>query len=337
MSIVPRSVSRLAWTLLASAIAATASAASLFQDGLENPTAAPIAWLSDEFDEPASLSDFQRIWQREGWPFDQLQLRLIGQLPGRLSMRPHSSGWYEDYRGELTYKELSGDLVATTLVYPRNAAGSGAPGSTNGGPFGSEYSLAGLMLRAPRRDVEASNANWARGGEAYVFLSMGAAHDPGVYQFEDKSTRRTQLPGGNSISTLLVTNAPAGANAAYLRLVRVGAHVLLLIQPIGGASSGWQVLRRFNRSDFPERLQLGFVTYTDWATMQNCSYEFHNLNILSQSCGANPQPADPDLNASFEFLRVDRPQIPAPLVGADFSNPAAVSNAQLLALFGFAP
>jgi hypothetical protein len=327
----------LAWTLLASAIAVSASASSLFQDGLENPAAAPITWLSDEFDEPASLSDFQRIWRREGWPFDQLQLQLIGQLPGRLSMRPHSSGWYEDYRGELTYKELSGDLVATTLVYPRNAAGSGPPGSTNGGPFGSEYSLAGLMLRAPRRDVEASNANWARGGEAYVFLSMGAAHEPGVYQFEDKSTRRTQMPGGNSISTLLVTTAPAGASAAYLRLVRVGVHVLLLIQPVGGTGSGWQVLRRFNRSDFPERLQLGFVTYTDWATMQNCSYEFHNLNILTQSCGANPQPADPDLNASFEFLRVDRPQIPAPFVGADFSNPAAVSDAQLLALFGFAP
>ena len=87
------------------------------------------------------------------------------------------------------------------------------------------------------------------------------------------------------------------------------------------------ILRRFQ----------GFVTYTDWATMQNCSYEFHNLNLLSQSCGPNPLPADPDLHASFEFLRVDRPQIPAPFVGADFSNPAAVSDSQLLALFGFAP
>lgn len=325
------------WPLLLAVSTAPAEGASVFQDGMEDLSTASLAWLSDEFDEAGSLNEFQRIWQREHWPFDQLQTRVIGQIPGRLSMQPYSSGWYEDYRGELTYKELSGDVVATTLVYPRNAAGNGAPGSTHGGPFGSEYSLAGLMLRAPRRDVEASNASWARGGEAYVFLSMGAAHDPGVYQFEDKSTRHAQAPGGNSISSLLVTNAPAGANGSYLRLVRVGAHVLLLIQPVGGASAGWQVLRRFNRSDFPERLQLGFVTYTDWATMQNCSYEFHNLNLLSQSCGANPQPADPDLHASFEFLRVDRPQIPAPLVGADFSNPAAVNDAQLLALFGFAP
>lgn len=315
----------------------TSGAASLFQDGLENPVSAPIAWLSDEFDEPASLSDFRRVWRSENWPFDQLQLQVIGQVPGRLSMQPFSSGWYEDYRGELTYKEISGDLIATTLVYPRNAAGTAAPGSTQGGPFGSEYSLAGLMLRAPRRDVEASNANWVRGGEAYVFLSMGAAHEPGVYQFEDKSTRPAQIPGGNSISNLLVTNAPSGATGSYLRLVRVGVHVVLLIQPTGSANPAWQVLRRFNRSDFPERLQLGFVTYTDWATMQNCSYEFHNLNILTQSCGPNPQPADPDLLASFEFLRVDRPQIPAAFIGADFSNPAAVSNTELLMLFGFPP
>ncbi len=330
-------VLRSALPLLVALAGLPANAASLFQDGLEDATEAPVAWLSDEFDEPASLADFSRVWQREQWPVDQLQVQVIGQVPGRLTMQPHSSGWYEDYRGELSYKELSGDLVATTLVYPRNRAGTGAPGSTQGGAFGSEYSLAGLMLRAPRREVEAANANWVRGREAYVFLSMGAAHDPGVYQFEDKSTRPAPAPGGNSISTLLVTNAPASANAAYLRLVRIGAHVLLLIQPVGGAGSGWQVLRRFNRSDFPERLQLGFVTYTDWATMQGCSYEFHNRNILAQSCGPNPQPADPDLNASFEFLRVDRPQVPAPFAGADFSNPAAVSDAQILALFGFAP
>ncbi|MBK8068978.1 MAG: hypothetical protein IPK27_15550 [Rhodanobacteraceae bacterium] len=330
-------VLRSALPLLVALAGLPANAASLFQDGLEDATEAPVAWLSDEFDEPASLADFSRVWRREHWPFDQLQVQVIGQVPGRLTMQPHSSGWYEDYRGELSYKELSGDLVATTLVYPRNRAGTGAPGSTQGGALGSEYSLAGLMLRAPRREVEAANANWVRGREAYVFLSMGAAHDPGVYQFEDKSTRPAPAPGGNSISTLLVTNAPAGANAAYLRLVRIDAHVLLLVQPVGGVGSGWQVLRRFNRSDFPERLQLGFVTYTDWATMQGCSYEFHNSNILAQSCGPNPQPADPDLNASFEFLRVDRPQVPAPFAGADFSNPAAVSDAQILALFGFAP
>lgn len=316
-----------------------AFAASPFVSGFEEPATADIAWMGDEFEASASLNDFQRIWRTEHWPFDQLQTLDVGlSQPGRLNMEPFSSGWWQDYRAELTYKELSGDLVATTLVFPRNRSGTGAPGSTNGGAIETEYSLAGLMLRVPRRDVENSNANWVRGREAFVFLSMGAADQPGSYQFEDKTTRAAQAGETHSISVRLITNAPAGTTAAYLRLVRVGPHVLLLMRPFDGAQAGsWQVLRRFRRDDFPLQLQLGFVAYTDWATMRDCSYEHHNLNLLAQSCALPPQAADPDLRASFEFLRLARPLLPANLVGADLSNPAAVSDAQILGAFGFAP
>jgi len=325
--------------LSASVLAFTqaAQAGSIFQDGLEDPTIAEISWMGDEFDGAQSLSDWRRIWQAEHWPFDPLQVFNINQTsPGRLVQQPYASGWWQDYRAELSYKEITGDLVATTLVYPRNASGTGASGSTNGGPIESEYSLAGLMLRAPRRDVELSNAAWQRGREAYVFLSMGAADQPGQYQFEDKTTRNALAGENNSISVRLITQAPAGVNSAYLRLVRVGPPVLLLMQAnLGGAN--WQALRRFRRDDFPTRMQLGFVAYTDWASMRDCSYEFHNNNRLLQSCAVPPQPVDPDLRASFEFLRIIRPVLTAQLMGADLSNPAAVSDAQLLAVFGFAP
>ena len=314
-----------------------ASAGGMFVDGLEDATASDITWLGDEFDAAETLPELRRIWQVEHWPFDAMQQFNINQtLPGRLTMQPYSSGWWQDYRAELSYKELSGDLIATTLVYPRNASGAGAPGSTNGGAVETEYSLAGLMLRAPRRDVELSNSNWARGREAYVFLSMGAADQPGQYQFEDKTTRAAINGEPNSISVRLITNAAAGTNAAYLRLIRVGPHILLLMQPaVNGAN--WRVLRRFRRDDFPTRMQLGFVAYTDWASMRACTYEFHNNNRLLQSCDQPPNAADPDLRASFEFLRVARPVLPANFVGADLSNAAAVSDAQLLAVFAFAP
>lgn len=316
-----------------------AFASSPFVSGFEEPATADIAWMGDEFEAPASLNDFQRIWRTEHWPFDQLQSLDVGlSQPGHLSMEPFASGWWQDYRAELTYKEISGDLIATTLVFPRNRTGSGAPGSSNGGAIETEYSLAGLMLRAPRRDVEASNANWARGREAFVFLSMGAADQPGSFQFEDKTTRAALAGETHSISVRLITNAPPGTTAAYLRLVRVGPHILLLMRPFDGSQTGsWQVLRRFRRDDFPSQLQLGFVAYTDWATMRDCSYEHHNLHLLAQSCTQPPQAADPDLRASFEFLRLARPILPASLTGADLSNPTAVSDAQILGAFGFAP
>ena len=314
-----------------------ASSGGMFVDGLEDATANDITWLGDEFNTAETLTELRRIWQVEHWPNDAMQQFNINQtVPGRLTMQPYASGWWQDYRAELSYKELSGDLIATTLVYPRNASGTGAPGSTNGGVVETEYSLAGLMLRAPRRDVEQANSNWARGREAYVFLSMGAADQPGQYQFEDKTTRAAINGEPNSISVRLITNATPGTNAAYLRLIRVGPHILLLMQPavVGG---NWQVLRRFRRDDFPSRMQLGFVAYTDWASMRSCSYEFHNNNRLLQSCDQPPNAADPDLRASFEFLRLARPGVPAALLGADLSNAAAVSDAQLLNAFGFAP
>ncbi len=331
-------ISSLCAALCLTASCNPAVAASLLQTGMEDEATASIDWLGDEFDNPSSINDFQRIWQTEHWPFDQLQsIDVHTGIAGRLRMQPFSSGWWQDYRAELTYKVVSGDLIATTLVYPRNFANTGAPGSTRGGAVETEYSLGGIMLRAPRSDVEANNANWARGRESFVFLSMGAADTPGSYQFEDKTTRPA-LPGEtNSVSVRLITQSPGGANAAYLRTVRVGPHIILLIQPLATPNAPWQVLRRFNRPDFPERMQIGFVAYTDWATMRNCTYEHHNRTLLSQSCDPTPQPADPDLTASFEFLRLTRPRLPPELVGANLSNPAVVSNAQLIAAFGFGP
>lgn len=328
-------MSRLLLSILLSAAALAAHAEhGLFVSDFEAPQNTRIDWLSDEFDDPATLSHWTRHWQAEGWPVDQLQYLAIEPQTagGALVMRPHSSGWWQDYRGELTFQRVTGDFVATSRVRPRNLAGSGAPGSTSGGGQGSEYSLGGLMARVPRPDVEANNANWARGGERYIFLSMGSADQPGVYQFEDKTTRAA-LPGEpNSSSELRITNA--NASTVNLRLARIGEHVIALVQTVEPAGN-WFVLRRFRRADFPASLQLGLVAYTDYATVGTCSYEQHNTQILLHACGAPGVLADPDLLLAVEFFRLRRPQVPAPLIGADLSNPAAVSDAQLLSFLGF--
>jgi len=51
----------------------------------------------------------------------------------------------------------------------------------------------------------------------------------------------------------------------------------------------------------------------------------------------DPNPAvpfNPDLRATFDYARFASPAVPAPLIGADLSNPAAVSNAILLSFLG---
>lgn len=260
--------------------------------------------LDDEFSGgPALDPSWSRLWQVEQWPYDQLEaLDVGGTRSGWLTLVPHSSTWYQDYRGELTFKAVSGDLVVTAHVESRNRAGTGAPARA--------YSLAGLMLRAPR---QVTPATWTPGGEDYVFLSLGCADLPGSYQTEVKTT-------DNSVSTLDIAPGPA---AATLRAARIGPHVILLLRPAGGS---WSVHRRYRRDDFPATLQAGLTVYTDWPTCSALTPQQHNTSLL---LGGTP-----DLRAQVDYVRFVEPAVPAGLLGADLSNPAAVSDAQLLAFLG---
>src|SRR5207248_960338 len=90
------------------------------------------------------------------------------------------------------------DFVVTTDVEASQRGGTGAPRSN--------YSLAGIMVRAPRAITPST---WRAGGENYVFLSIGAGSPPGAFQFEVKTTT-------NSSSMLIL--APAAFD--YFRFAR---------------------------------------------------------------------------------------------------------------------
>ena len=261
-----------------------------------------IAALSDEFDDPASLSDWQRVFQVEQWGFDQLESIDVGASePGALTMMPFSSSWYENWRGVLVFKEVSGDFVATTHVRVSNRADTGPPGT--------QYSLAGIMTRVPRT---VTPATWTPGGENYVFLSAGAADTPDAWQTEVKTT-------ADSTSTLEIES---GGPEVTLRTARIGPHVIVLLRWPG---QEWQVHRRYRRDDFPATLQVGFTTYTDWPTCQAAGVVTHNTTLLAGT---------PDLIARFSYMRFAEPAVPPTLLGADFSNPAAVSDPELLSFLG---
>jgi hypothetical protein len=147
--------------------------------------------LSDEFDAAHTLTNWQRIYQVEGWGNNVLQqFDINNSRAGHMTMVPYTSSWYAEWRGELTFKTVTGDFVITTDVEPRNRAGTGAPGS--------QYSLAGIMVRAPR--TMTNPAQWTAGGQNYVFLSLGTANNPGSYQFERyrQCAKRRMIPRSSS-------------------------------------------------------------------------------------------------------------------------------------------
>jgi hypothetical protein len=272
--------------------------------------------LSDEFRSPATRTNWERIYQTEGWGNDALAtFDFGGTRPGRLLMIPHTSVWFGEWRGELTCKSVTGDFVITTDVEVSRRGGGGAPTSL--------YSLAGIMVRAPR--TMTSPAQWTPGGQNYVFLSLGAANTPGTYQHEVKSTV-------NSVSNLEIS---PGTPRAQIQVARLGRHLILLRRPPGGS---WTVHRRYSRPDFPATLQAGLTVYTDWPNCERVGFPAQNVTVLTNGArlpdGTLFTGANPDLEAAFDYVRYARPQVPANLAGADLSNPAAVSDAQLLAFLG---
>ena len=241
-----------------------------------------LAALSDEFDNAATLASFQRVNTVEGWNADKLEARDINtSRAGRMTMLPRTGGWFNDYIGELSFKPVSGDFVVTTEVIPRNRAGIAAPSG--------EYSLAGLMMRTATTHTTGATG-WQLGQQNYVFLSMGAASNPGSYQFEVKNTL-------NSTSSLTISSAPTAQ--AELQIARLGGAVITLRRDAGGQ---WLVHRRFARADFPAAVQVGLVAYTDWLGIQARfpiaqpgSYLGHNSTVITDQT--------PGLRAEFESLR----------------------------------
>lgn len=298
--------------------------------------ATPIAGLSDEFDDSSTLQNWSRINEVEGWNADQLEtIDVDTTQAGRLTMIPQSVVWYQDYRGPLVFKEVSGDFAFTTQVHVRDRDDIG--GSDDDlVPGDGDFSLGGVMIRTPR-DIE-SPADWNPGsrsddgsnnGENYVFLSLGygdQATSGGQNQFslEVKTTR-------NSDSQLQLTGLGPDANVVDIQIARVGTNVFALYRVPG---QEWQVHRRYDRPDMPDTIQVGLVTYTDWEKANDFDPAYHNANVLTPD-GFNPtpdNPFNPDLEAGFEFARIVQPDVPDALGGVDLLTGA--TDEQLLSFLG---
>jgi YVTN family beta-propeller protein len=283
-----------------------------------------LAPLSDEFDNPDTITNWLRNETVEGWGGSKLeQWNIDTTTPGHMRVMPYSSSWYEDFTGAYAYKEVTGDFVLTTRLDVTNRAGNGRPNS--------DFSLAGLMVRAPRGLTNAApspdpgpgtflpwpppaqgqpnhyTTPWQPDTENYIFLSFGFGstglttpdgNNPNRWHYEVKTTE-------NGVSTLYprTHGVPENEPVVILQMVRRGSTFLLLRRHGEGP---WIIENRFERADLPETLQVGMTTYTDWNTIaagwdfSNPQIPFHQNRIVNT--GGNP-----DLIADVDFVRIRRP------------------------------
>lgn len=278
-----------------------------------------IQLLNDEFNNAATLSaNWLNINEEEGWNAEHLEVHDINtSSPGELYMMPYTSSWYQDYRGTLIFKNVDQNFVLTTEVTTTNRAGTGLPSSS--------FSLSGLMIRSAIDYPNGALIDWQPDGENYIFMATGFASGGSGPHFEVKNTV-------NGNSNLQITAIPT-ASQVQIRIARIDGAVIVMFRLPG---QSWTVHRRYDRSDFPDDIQIGFVTYTDWPKVSSYNEFFQNSHVLNSSLNPDPTagvPFNPDLIGRFDFARFDDVTVPSNLAGINLVTQA--TNAELLSFLGY--
>ncbi len=266
----------------------------------ENPTT---QHTGDEFDNSATLSEWQRNFQTENWGQDQLELLDIDVTnTGALTMMPYSVVTWEDRLGPIVYKSVAGDFVVTTSVTVTNRTGDGAPTT--------DYSLAGPMVRWPQAEGYDAQSDFASGQQTLFRLGLGRTTS--AYYLSSNVTT-------NSVST--PNSTFVGVDSAEIRLARIGDVLISLYRLPEG---DWQVWDAYSWSGMPNELQVGLAAQTDWAAA-TAQADFDHNNTVTVG--------NPDLLAQFDFVRFDDPVVPDYLIGTDL---AAAADVDLLSFLGYA-
>lgn len=296
---------------------------------------AQIQLLNDEFNNGQSLTNWKNINVEEQWGIQQLETVDINtSRTGHLQMMPYTASWFGGYRGPLIYKEVTGDFVFTA-----NIKIVGRSGSFPTSNF--QFNLAGVMCRIPMDYPNgALGANgWQETDQNYIFLSIGGADDgfgncqPAGACLAPHLEVKTTTNGNSSLQVQDIDT-----DEAEFRFTRIG-QVFIIMYRLSTAND-WVVHRRYERNDFPETVQIGFVTYTNWPKVVSYTPAFQNSHTLNSSL--NPDPTnrpdldfEPDVIGDFDFARFDSLAIPAGLVGLNFMNSGEVTDADLLAFLAY--
>lgn len=197
-----------------------------------------LAGLSDEFDDAQTLSDWKILDKELGTtaPYDSLDINLT--VPGKLTVVPTVSSWYQDLMATFVYKEVTGDFVVEV------AAAAFKKGTANGAPT-AVFNSAGLLLRDPASVV--GQQNW-------LMYNIGYQQD--FIGVEGKAT-----VGSQSELHLIPTS---GNFTGLLRLCRTGNTVHMLRRLPGDAD--WTETHTFPQSfpvtpafTLPATLQVGMI------------------------------------------------------------------------------
>ncbi|MDX5420876.1 MAG: DUF1349 domain-containing protein [Hymenobacteraceae bacterium] len=259
-----------------------AGAAAAQQNQAPVPTA-DLPALNDEFNSSSLTPGWKHFHEVEGWPNKMLKQDVSSTSNGHLYLEPGTSGWFGDQQAPFLFKEVTGDFDVRVRMK--------VSGRKEAVPQ-SQWSLAGLMARAPKRG---GKDTWKRGEENWLFMTTGIAEEQGKPVIETKKTI-------NSRSSLKLR--PAKLDWVELRMVRVGPSFILLYKY--DQDKQWTVQERFYNVDMPQALQVGLIGYTN-------SYAVDNKIKFGDTYTYNSNTYDhlgnPDLAVRIDYIRFQKPKV----------------------------
>lgn len=193
----------------------------------------------------------------EGWQLINPQAVRVTVEDGTLVMElTRSVLWFNERRGVLLYRDVTGDFRATATVRTSKASDpSAAPGQDG------TVQLAGLMVRAETPD------------ENSMFIVSGSiGKSTGLETKTTESSRSVYIQGG----------LPTGGDAE-LRLCRIGWTFLLWWRNVD-TDEDWTHMSTFDRKDMPETIEVGANIYTD--ARPDMVARFEHLTIEPLPLGA---------------------------------------------------
>lgn len=235
-------------------------------DETGRPTPGPdLAALSDEFDDPSSLSAWQLLHELEDREAPYRELDIGDTNPGALTVLPTTSGWYNDYDGFFLFKEVTGDFMVEAEVRAEHVD------DPETGPT-LPYNSAGLEIRDPQSGPQ--DERWITHNVGFQASFIGT---------EGKTTE-------SSRSELRLVR---GLHHGRLRICRVG-DVFVLTRRLADEDAWTQPSyypdrnepARYERPDLPDTLQVGLMA-----------------NGWNSTGGQPDESIEPDVRGVFEYIR----------------------------------
>ena len=262
--------------------------------------------LSDEFGDEKSLANWKQFHEAEGWRSMIKSIDVNKTTAGSLTLEPSVAGWFEEYQGAYIFKEVTGNFFVSARVKTRGRE-TEMPTML--------WSLAGLMVRAPRPD--STKDKWQPRGENWLFFTTGVADPVTQPVFESKTT-------GNSKSNLKLR--PAKTGWVELGIARVRSAFILVYRFDG--ETKWTVHERFHRRDLPRTLQVGINAYSGGYTHEE--QDPFKFNTMQSKNGK----ADLVLNVDYMRFRRLNYEVASPRSDASELTDYSLTNDELLKKLG---